>query len=523
MLDNLVQQPKLADRIETKARQLQRNGLFQLFQADKSRFERFKFDLDALTIDLSKHFIDTESVNLLTDFAKQKQLEKKIKSLFTGELVNQSEQRAALHIALRDVTHVYPYEVAIHQQVQGELQQMREFSQAFDQGKITGYDDQSIENIIHIGIGGSELGPKLLYEVIKTENHRTKVHFVSGVDEDALQSLLKRINPATTLCCIASKSFTTEETLLNAVVIKDWLQQNAGDLNWQSQLVGISANPAAMTEFGIAENRQFFIWDWVGGRYSIWSAISLSVVLACGYQQFYEFLQGAALVDKHFYTTTMEKNLPVLLAFLNYNYTQFFHAQTQMLAVYHEKLKYLPGYLQQLFMESLGKQVDMQGKRLQKPTGQIVWGGLGCNGQHAYYQMLHQGQHFIPVDFFVMAADSVANSAHEQHNFTNALAQARALMLGKSAEDNTKYYPGNQPSTTILFAKLDAKTLGLLIALYEHIIYVQSVFLNINPFDQFGVELGKNISATIKQALLSGNYDELDQSTAGLIQGVNSP
>ena len=459
--------------------------LQQLFTNNPHRFTNFSQQLNELLIDYSKHFITPETLSLLIDLANAQHLKQKIKDLFDGKNVNFTENKPALHMALRD-KNLRP-EVA---KVQIQMEQFIA-------------NVQNITDVIHIGVGGSDLGARLAINSLASYAPSTiNFHFISALDGKETIPLMEKLNPATTLVIITSKTFTTADTMVNARTIRDWFQNK--NTNWQQHFIGVSANAEKMTEFGILPKHQFLFWDWVGGRYSIWSAAGLVVALAIGMKNFKDFLAGAYLVDQHFLNTPFENNIPVILGLLSIWYNNFWDAETQAILPYDSTMLYFPAYLQQLEMESLGKSLDSKKNKINYQTGQIIWGGGGQQGQHAYYQLLHQGTRLVPVDFILPTQTSLLNLA-------NALAQSRTLLLN------------NSPSTTFIFPKLTPRTLGMLLALYEHKVFVQSAIWDINAFDQPGVELGKEISKSLLSSLEQKKINlQYDNSTRGLFNFINT-
>jgi glucose-6-phosphate isomerase len=525
-------------------RQLKTTTMRELFSADPQRFKGFSLHLDDLLFDFSKNLITEKTINLLGELADQAGLSKRINALFSGEKVNNTEGRAALHTALRnrgnepvplDGQDVMP-------QVKRVLQQMGDFSQQVRNGKWRGYNGQQITDVVNIGIGGSDLGPLMVTEALKPyTSSKLRSHFISNVDASQLCEVLKRLDPETSLFLIASKTFTTQETLTNAHSARSWFLSHAKDEQHIARhFVAISTNRELVTDFGIDPANMFEFWEWVGGRYSLWSAIGLSIVLAIGIEKFEELLDGAHLVDEHFRSTPWAENIPVMMGLIGLWNSNFLGAESQAVLPYDQYLHRFPAYLQQADMESNGKRVTMDGDAVNCSTGPIIWGEPGTNGQHAFYQLIHQGTRLIPCDFLAAVKSQNPLGEHQQILLSNFLAQSEALMMGKTADEARqemvdaglppeeierllahKVFPGNRPSNSFLYRKLDPKTLGMLIALYEHKIFVQASLWGINPFDQWGVELGKQLAKKILPELApNAAIGEHDSSTCGLIERI---
>ena len=504
-----------------------------LFLANTSRFGEFSCRAAGLFLDYSKHRVTGETLELLINLAEERQLKARIEQLFDGELVNNTEQRQALHTALRASNRDQP------EVVSAVLEKMSAFVQSVHSGQFRGYSGEKITDIVNMGIGGSDLGPFMVCEALKPyQANGINSHFVSNVDASDLCETLQSLNPATTLFVVASKTFTTTETLTNASTARDWLLEWAGDEGATiNHFVAVSANVDNAIEFGIAEANIFPMWDWVGGRYSLWSAIGLSIALTLGMDKFKALLEGAADMDEHFASAPFEKNLPVIMAMLGVWYINFWNAHTHVVLPYDHYLRFFSKYLQQLDMESNGKRVSRAGDDLTEQTGPVIWGDAGTNGQHSFHQLLHQGTHLVPADFIATLTSHHQVGDHHALLFANCLAQSRALMTGKSltlaeqefldmgyAKEEAKalaphkVMPGNRPSSTLVVEQLTPQSLGALIALYEHKVYVQSVIWDINAFDQWGVELGKKLSNEIYDVVRGeGNRSSLDASSLGLI------
>ncbi|MBW9945468.1 glucose-6-phosphate isomerase [Escherichia coli] len=512
-----------------------------LFAKDGDRFSKFSatFD-DQMLVDYSKNRITEETLAKLQDLAKECDLAGAIKSMFSGEKINRTENRAVLHVALRNRSNT-PILVDgkdVMPEVNAVLEKMKTFSEAIISGEWKGYTGKAITDVVNIGIGGSDLGPYMVTEALRTYKNHLNMHFVSNVDGTHIAEVLKKVNPETTLFLVASKTFTTQETMTNAHSARDWFLKAAGDEKHVAKhFAALSTNAKAVGEFGIDTANMFEFWDWVGGRYSLWSAIGLSIVLSIGFDNFVELLSGAHAMDKHFSTTPAEKNLPVLLALIGIWYNNFFGAETEAILPYDQYMHRFAAYFQQGNMESNGKYVDRNGKVVDYQTGPIIWGEPGTNGQHAFYQLIHQGTKMVPCDFIAPAITHNPLSDHHQKLLSNFFAQTEALAFGKSREvveqeyrDQGKdpatldyvvpfkVFEGNRPTNSILLREITPFSLGALIALYEHKIFTQGVILNIFTFDQWGVELGKQLANRILPELKDDKeISSHDSSTNGLI------
>ncbi|HGE4305304.1 TPA: glucose-6-phosphate isomerase [Escherichia coli] len=512
-----------------------------LFAKDGDRFSKFSatFD-DQMLVDYSKNRITEETLAKLQDLAKECDLAGAIKSMFSGEKINRTENRAVLHVALRNRSNT-PILVDgkdVMPEVNAVLEKMKTFSEAIISGEWKGYTGKAITDVVNIGIGGSDLGPYMVTEALRPYKNHLNMHFVSNVDGTHIAEVLKKVNPETTLFLVASKTFTTQETMTNAHSARDWFLKAAGDEKHVAKhFAALSTNAKAVGEFGIDTANMFEFWDWVGGRYSLWSAIGLSIVLSIGFDNFVELLSGAHAMDKHFSTTPAEKNLPVLLALIGIWYNNFFGAETEAILPYDQYMHRFAAYFQQGNMESNGKYVDRNGKVVDYQTGPIIWGEPGTNGQHAFYQLIHQGTKMVPCDFIAPAITHNPLSDHHQKLLSNFFAQTEALAFGKSREvveqeyrDQGKdpatldyvvpfkVFEGNRPTNSILLCEITPFSLGALIALYEHKIFTQGVILNIFTFDQWGVELGKQLANRILPELKDDKeISSHDSSTNGLI------
>ncbi|EHI0475319.1 TPA: glucose-6-phosphate isomerase [Escherichia coli] len=512
-----------------------------LFAKDGDRFSKFSatFD-DQMLVDYSKNRITEETLAKLQDLAKECDLAGAIKSMFSGEKINRTENRAVLHVALRNRSNT-PILVDgkdVMPEVNAVLEKMKTFSEAIISGEWKGYTGKAITDVVNIGIGGSDLGPYMVTEALRPYKNHLNMHFVSNVDGTHIAEVLKKVNPETTLFLVASKTFTTQETMTNAHSARDWFLKAAGDEKHVAKhFAALSTNAKAVGEFGIDTANMFEFWDWVGGRYSLWSAIGLSIVLSIGFDNFVELLSGAHAMDKHFSTTPAEKNLPVLLALIGIWYNNFFGAETEAILPYDQYMHRFAAYFQQGNMESNGKYVDRNGNVVDYQTGPIIWGEPGTNGQHAFYQLIHQGTKMVPCDFIAPAITHNPLSDHHQKLLSNFFAQTEALAFGKSHEvveqeyrDQGKdpatldyvvpfkVFEGNRPTNSILLREITPFSLGALIALYEHKIFTQGVILNIFTFDQWGVELGKQLANRILPELKDDKeISSHDSSTNGLI------
>ena len=512
-----------------------------LFAEDPQRFEKFSCRFNDILIDFSKNRITAETLKLLIALVKECGLKRAIENMFSGEKINETENRAVLHIALRnrDSAPIRVDGKDVMPEVKAVLKKMKDFSNRLISGEWKGYTGKKITDIVNIGIGGSDLGPAMVTQALKPYAQKgLAVHFVSNIDATHLTETLKRLNPDTTLFMIASKTFTTQETMTNAFSARQWFLDTAGDpANVARHFVAISTNAPAVEKFGIDQDNMFIFWDWVGGRYSLWSAIGLSIACYIGYENFAELLQGAFEMDQHFKTAPFESNIPVILALIGIWYNNFFGAQTEAILPYDQYLHRFPAYFQQGNMESNGKSIDRNGKKVDYQTGPIIWGEPGTNGQHAFYQLIHQGTRLIPADFLAPAISHNPLGEHHRILLSNYFAQTEALLNGKTEEAVTaelkkegktdkeiqkllphKMFEGNRPTNSILFKKLTPRVLGSLIAMYEHKIFVQGVIWDIFSFDQWGVELGKQLAKKILPELADDKpINTHDSSTNGLI------
>ncbi len=518
----------------------------ELFSADPDRFGRFSIELEDLLFDYSKNRIDETTVQLLVDLARAGGVSEAAQSMYRGDRINWTEDRSVLHVALRNRadTPILVDGVDVMPQINAVLEHMRRFSETVRYGGWLGFSGRPISTVVNIGIGGSDLGPAMICEALTPYCDGPQVRFVSNVDATDFVEKTRDLDPAETLFVVASKTFTTQETMTNAHTARQWLVEALGDEAAVARhFVALSTNRNAVETFGIDPDNIFEFWDWVGGRYSSWSAIGLTVALAIGFDRFVDLLEGAHAMDRHFIETPLEQNIPVVMAMLGVWYRDFFGASTRAVLPYDQYLRRFPAYLQQGDMESNGKSVDRDGKGVSYRTGPVVWGEPGTNGQHAFYQLIHQGTELVPCDFIGVVNSHNPIGDHHQKLMANFFAQTEALMRGRTAAEVEedlrvrgsddeeiealvphKVFVGNRPTNTIVLDRLTPRSLGMLVALYEHQIFVQGVVWRVNSFDQWGVELGKALAGTIlgeENQLLAGDAVDLthhDSSTSGLIE-----
>ena len=522
-------------------RSMSQRHLRDLFTEDPGRFRSFSIRFGDLLFDYSKNRISADTLALLVRLARERDVGLWREKMFRGEKINTTENRAVLHVALRNRSNrpILHDGEDVMPAVRAVLAKMRRFSDAVRGGTWKGYSGKPVKDVVNIGIGGSDLGPVMVTEALRPYALRAlKMHFVSNVDGTHIAEVFKQADPETTLFIIASKTFTTQETILNARAAREWVLSSAGDpAAIARHFVAISTNEAEVSRFGIDAVNMFEFWDWVGGRYSLWSAIGLSIAVSIGMDNFEELLSGAYDMDDHFRTAPLERNIPVILALLGIWYTDFFGAESHAILPYDQYMHRFPAYFQQGDMESNGKCVTRSGIRVEVPTGPIIWGEPGTNGQHAFYQLIHQGTRLIPADFLAPVESHNPMGNHHETLLSNFFAQTEALMKGKTAEEVRselgraglsgreledllphKVFEGNRPTNSFLFRKLTPRMLGMLIAMYEHKIFVQGVIWNINSFDQWGVELGKQLARVILPEISRpGTVGGHDSSTAGLI------
>lgn len=527
-------------KLEIHFMMMQATHLRELFAEDPQRFSKFSLTLNDILLDYSKNIITEETIQLLTELASETELAPAIQAMFTGKVINQTEGRSVLHIALRNRTNT-PIVVDgedVMPLINKALEQMREFSTRLLDGSHKGYTGKKITDIVNIGIGGSDLGPLMVTEALRPYWQGITPHFVSNVDGTHMAETLKKVNPETTLFIIASKTFTTQETMTNAESARTWFIENTRDASAVSKhFVAVSTNEKEVVKFGIDPANMFVFWDWVGGRYSLWSSIGLSIACTIGFKNFEQLLQGAHEMDEHFRTASFEKNMPVLLALIGVWYNNFYGAASEAILPYDQYLHRFAAYFQQGNMESNGKSVDRNGEPVNYQTGPIIWGEPGTNGQHAFYQLIHQGTKLTPCDFIAPAISHNPIGDHHDKLLSNFFAQPEALMHGKtydevvaelkkqgmSADEISFHAPfrvfeGNKPTNTLLVKQITPQTLGSLIALYEHKIFTQGIIWNVFSFDQWGVELGKVLAKKILPELTQpGEISSHDASTNGLI------
>jgi glucose-6-phosphate isomerase len=501
-----------------------------LFAEDKDRANKFTIKWDDFYVDFSKNRITEETFKYLLELADEEKLKDAIKSQFSGDIINQTEGRAVLHTALRapEEANFKVDGVNVMPEVYQVKQKIKSFTNEVVNGYRKGFTGKVFTDIVNIGIGGSDLGPAMVVDALQYYKNHLTTHFVSNVDGDHVNEVIKKLNPETTLFVIVSKTFTTQETLSNANTIKEWFLHSANEDAVAKHFVAVSTNITNVKAFGIDENNIFPMWDWVGGRFSLWSAVGLSISLAVGNKNFESLLHGANKMDEHFKNEDFATNIPVVLALISVWYNNFFKAESEAIIPYSQYLNQFATYLQQGIMESNGKSVDRNGNPIDYQTGTIIWGEPGTNAQHAFFQLIHQGTKLIPADFIGFTKSLHGNEDHQDKLISNFLAQTEALLNGKTKEqvisENTaenivpfKVFEGNKPTNTIFINKLSPESLGKLIAMYEHKIFVQGIVWNIFSYDQFGVELGKQLATKILQEFNGASNNEHDSSTANLL------
>jgi glucose-6-phosphate isomerase len=509
-----------------------------LFANEPARAEKMHIEWQDFLVDYSKNIISTETISLLQELANEAQLKDAITKYFEGDIINQTENRAVLHTALRakENASVQVDGVNVMPEIYSVKNKIKNFSNEIISGQRKGFSGKPFTDVVNIGIGGSDLGPAMIVEALQYYKNDLNVHFVSNVDGDHVNEIIKKVNPETTLFVIVSKTFTTQETLSNAETIRSWFLQSATQEDVAKHFVAVSTNIQKVTEFGINPNNIFPMWDWVGGRFSLWSAVGLSISLAVGFDHFDQLLQGAHEMDEHFKNESFDKNIPVTLALLSIWYNNFFGAESEALIPYTQYLQKLAPYLQQGIMESNGKSIGRDGKPVNYQTGTIIWGEPGTNSQHAFFQLIHQGTKLIPTDFIGFKESLYGNKDHHDKLMSNFFAQTEALLMGKTkaqvqaefqkqgiSGDKAdfllpyKVFSGNKPTNTLLIKKLTPATLGALVALYEHKIFVQGVIWNIFSYDQWGVELGKQLATSILDEIVDNVPQSHDGSTSFLL------
>ncbi len=543
-MSTLIQSPAW-QALQAHFKSIKNTSMRDMFAQDNQRFNKFSTQMDDILLDFSKNRINDETFKLLCELVRERHVFDWRDKMFAGEAINISEFRPALHTALRNRsnTPVFVEGENVMPKINRVLAQMRYFSGRIRGGHLRGYSGHLFKDIVNIGIGGSDLGPHVVCDSMKPYAQRgLDVHFVSNVDPTHLTEILKRVQPESTLFIVSSKSFTTQETMLNAHSARNWFINHTNDKKAIARhFVAVTTNREKATEFGILEENMFEFWDWVGGRYSLWSAIGLPIALYIGMDRFEQLLDGAHAMDQHFKTAPIEKNMPVIMALLGIWYSHFFAAQSYAVISYNQYLRRFSAFLQQLDMESNGKTINRQGQQVDYTTGPIVWGETGSNCQHAFFQLFHQGTRLVPVDFLIPAntCNPLRNKLGNQHEvlLANFFAQTRALMRGKTEAEALaeleasgmaaekikavlphKIFAGNKPTNSIIFERLDARTLGSLIALYEHKVFVQGIIWNINSFDQWGVEYGKQMASDIENVIAEGKETQrYDDSTNHLM------
>ena len=536
-------------RLKQIRSQLKNLSISDLFTLNPKRFEEFSTSIDDMILDYSKLHMNKDVLNTLFKLAKVCDVEEKRDAMYRGDKINITENRAVLHIALRNKLDnpIYVDNKDIMQDVHDGLEKMQEFANGIRDGKIVSSSNESFTDIVNIGIGGSHLGPAMVTQSLKPFHDGPNVHFVSNIDSSHITDVLADLNPKRTLILIASKTFTTIETMTNAKTALSWMKEAVGEQNVSEHFAAISTALEKTKDFGIKDNRVFGYWDWVGGRYSIWSSIGLGVMIAIGTKNFDEFLDGAYEMDQHFKNAPLEENMPVLLGLIGIWHINICEYPTRAILPYDQRLSSFPSYIQQLDMESNGKSISSSGEMLYEKTGAIVWGDAGTNSQHSFFQLLHQGSQIVPCEFMLGVNKSESNM--KEHNdllIANCLAQSQALMAGRrvdevirvlekrgvSHEESIRLAPhrqfnGNRPSSTLLYKKLDPKTLGKIIALYEHRVFVEGIIWGVDSFDQWGVELGKELATEMLSHVQNCNKDknythkDMDSSSAGLLNAIS--
>ena len=544
MFEKTVNKTKAWKKLESHYKHFRKVEMKDLFACDADRAKKFSVNLEAMYVDYSKNRINDRTMKLLLNLARECDLENKIKAMFKGDKINVTERRPVLHIALRNRanTPIYVDGKNVMPQINEVLAKMKKFSDAVRFGEFKGQTGKKLTNIVNIGIGGSDLGPVMACEALRKYWAKDiNCYFISNIDGTACAEVLNKVDPETTLFIVASKTFTTIETLTNAKTCRKWLVDALGEHAVAKHFVALSTNTKEVEKFGINPENMFEFWDFVGGRYSMWSAIGLIIAIAVGFENFERMLEGAFAMDRHFAETDLEHNIPVILALLGIWYNNFFGLKRYAVVPYDQYLRYLPAYLQQLDMESNGKFVAMNGEYVKYATGPVLFGGAGTNVQHSFFQLIHQGTEIVPMDFVIPAISHNEIGEHHEILVANVLAQGEALMRGKTVKEAAaelkkagksreeisylkkfKSFEGNRPSNTIVFKKMDPYTLGMLIAMYEHKVFVQGVVWNVDSFDQYGVELGKQMALSILpelQGTASGiNHDGSTNSLIGLIK-----
>jgi glucose-6-phosphate isomerase len=522
-------------KLESHYKEMKGVHMKNLFSKDNERADKFTIKWEDFYVDYSKNRISEDTLGLLLKLAEEVKLKEAIQSQFSGDIINQTEGRAVLHTALRaSKTDEFKVEgINVMPEVYQVKQKIEGFTDEVVNGKRKGFTGKAFTDVVNIGIGGSDLGPAMVVDSLQFYKNHLTTHFVSNVDGDHVNEVIKKLDPETTLFVIVSKTFTTQETLSNANTIKEWFLQSANQEAIAKHFVAVSTNIEKVKGFGIDENNIFPMWDWVGGRFSLWSAVGLTISLAVGYNNFDSLLKGANKMDEHFKNEDFSSNIPVILALISVWYNNFFKAESEAIIPYSQYLNQFATYLQQGIMESNGKSVDRNGKVIDYQTGTIIWGEPGTNSQHAFFQLIHQGTKLIPADFIGFTKSLHGNQDHQDKLTSNFLAQTEALLNGKTKEEVVgegtrdditpfKIFQGNKPTNTIFINKLSPESLGKLIAMYEHKIFVQGIIWNIFSYDQFGVELGKQLANKILQEFNSDAVNKHDSSTSNLLSYYKS-
>lgn len=540
MFEKAVNKSKAWKKLESHYKHFRKVEMKDLFAIDEDRTKKFSVNLDAMYLDFSKNRINERTMKLLMNLARECKLDEKIKAMFKGDKINVTEKRPVLHIALRNRANkpIYVDGKNVMPQINDVLAKMKKFSDAVRFGEFKGHTGKKLTNIVNIGIGGSDLGPVMACEALRKYWAKDiNCYFISNIDGTACAEVLNKVDPETTLFIVASKTFTTIETLTNAKTCRKWLVDALGEHAVSKHFVALSTNTKEVEKFGINPENMFEFWDFVGGRYSMWSAIGLIIAIAVGFENFERMLDGAYAMDEHFYNTDFEHNIPVIMAMLGIWYNNFFGIHRYGVIPYDQYLQYVPAYLQQLDMESNGKFVSMDSEYVKYATGPVLFGGAGTNVQHSFFQLIHQGSDIVPIDFIIPAISHNEIGQHHEILVANVIAQGEALMRGKTVKEAAeelkkagkskeeisflkkfKSFEGNRPSNTLVFKKMDPYTLGMLIAMYEHKVFVQGVVWNVDSFDQFGVELGKQMALSILPELQGNAYGiSHDSSTDYLI------
>jgi len=510
---------KLRDHFE----EIKDTRMDDFFISDKLRSDKFCVDWSNFYFDFSRNKINAKTISLFKELLDEIDFKSSIEKYFSGEKINSSESRAVLHTALRSTKNdkIIVDGEDIIPKIMKAKEKIKSFSDSIINGSYKGFTGKKIKDIVNIGIGGSDLGPTFVVESLSHYKNELNIHFISNIDGDHVSTILSKLNPETTLFIVVSKTFTTTETLTNANSAKNWFLNTANEEDISKHFIGVSSNIKKVVDFGIDKNNIFPIWDWVGGRYSLWSSVGISISLSIGFEKFNQLLEGARKMDNHFRKTNFSENIPVIMACLSIWYNNFFDYQTHAIIPYSENLKSFSKYLQQASMESNGKQTDRSNNLIEYQTGQIIWGQTGTNAQHSFFQLLHQGSKIIPCDFIGFCNSNTGKKDHHDILMANFFAQTKALMSGtinEKVESNHQLFKGDRPTNTILIDKLTPESLGSLISMYEHKIFTLGVIWNILSFDQFGVELGKKLAKNILNDLNLGDYSSYDSSTQSLLE-----